>query len=487
MIKKALSKSNSTSQATAETIEFRPQPGPQEMFLSTSADIALYGGAAGGGKSFAILLEPVRHIGRPGFGGVIFRRTSPQIVNEGGLWDQSFKMYPYLKAQSKGMPTLAWDFPNGNRIKFSHLQYDKDVYDFQGSEIPYEAFDELTHFTKAQFFYMLTRNRSTCGIRPYVRATTNPDPDSWVKELIAWWLDDKGDPIKARSGIIRFFIRIKGEIIWADTKQELIDKYHVGEDDPKSFTFIHADVFDNKILMEKDPGYIGNLRAQDQHIQDQLIRGNWNARPAGKIYSRTMFQIVDAIPADIVTDVRGWDEAATTEEEGGDPDWTASTRVAKTRSGKFIILDGTHGLLSPDEVDALQKSKASTDGVKVCVRLEQEPGSSGKKVAQLKVKMLAGYDVRVSPSTGSKLDKSRPAVAQAKVGNIMVLKGDWNNAFFTQLEAFGPSAAHDDWPDSFHIAFNECALGTAPGILDYYREELEREQAEHANNLRGAK
>lgn len=74
----------------------KPQPGAQERFLSSHADIAIYGGAAGGGKSFALLLEPLRHIGNNDFGGVIFRRTSPQITNEGALWDEAGKLYPLV-------------------------------------------------------------------------------------------------------------------------------------------------------------------------------------------------------------------------------------------------------------------------------------------------------------------------------------------------------------------------------------------------------
>jgi hypothetical protein len=84
-----------------EVIELRPQPGPQEMFLSTPADIAVYGGAAGGGKSFGILLEGARHTPNKDFGGVIFRRTSPMITNEGGLWDESNKIYPLLQAKAE--------------------------------------------------------------------------------------------------------------------------------------------------------------------------------------------------------------------------------------------------------------------------------------------------------------------------------------------------------------------------------------------------
>src|SRR5690606_2742766 len=162
-----------------------PQPGPQTAFLSTSADIAIYGGAAGGGKSWALLLEPLRHIHNPKFGGVIFRRESKQVTNEGGLWDESEKIYPLVGAKPR-VGDLQWVFPSGCCLTFAHLQHETDKLSWQGSQIAFIGFDELTHFTRTQFFYMLSRNRSLCGVAPYIRATTNPDADSWVAEFIAW-------------------------------------------------------------------------------------------------------------------------------------------------------------------------------------------------------------------------------------------------------------------------------------------------------------
>lgn len=163
-------------------VEIRPQPGPQERFLASEADIAILGGAAGGGKSFGLLMESLRHIGNMHFGGVIFRRTSPQITNEGALWDEAGKLYPLLGAAPR-IGSLQYEFPSGCSISFRHLQHEATVFDWQGAQVPFIGFDELTHFTKKQFFYMLSRNRSTCGVKPYIRATCNPDADSWVKVI----------------------------------------------------------------------------------------------------------------------------------------------------------------------------------------------------------------------------------------------------------------------------------------------------------------
>ena len=206
-------------------IEIRPQEGPQEAFLATPADGAIYGGQAGGGKSYGLILEPTRHYNVKGFGGTIFRRTSPEITSQGGLWEESYGIYGGLGGATNKVD-LKWSFPVGSTIKFSHLQYEDDKYGYQGAQICYLGFDELTHFTETQFWYLQSRNRSTCGVRPYWRGTCNPDPDSWVAEFISWWIDqDTGYAIPERAGKLRWYLRISNQLVWADTKQELIDVY----------------------------------------------------------------------------------------------------------------------------------------------------------------------------------------------------------------------------------------------------------------------
>src|SRR5690625_3049613 len=183
---------------TANDRVIRPQPGPQKAFLASSADIVIYGCAAGGGTSYGLLLEPRRHtLATPGFGTVIFRRTSKQVRNEQGLWDTSEEIYPHV-GLTPTESILQWTHePTGNAITFAHLEHEKNVHDWQGAQIALICFDELTHFTARQFWYMLSRNRSVAGVRPYVRATTNPDPDSFVAGLISWWIDQ--DPNRDRK------------------------------------------------------------------------------------------------------------------------------------------------------------------------------------------------------------------------------------------------------------------------------------------------
>lgn len=251
------------------------------MFASTSADIAIYGGAAGGGKSYGLLMEPLRHADNPNFGAVAFRRTSPQITSEGGLWDTAEALYP-----GTGATMLAGKrevrFPSGAKITFRHLQHEKDKLSWQGSQIPLIMFDEMTHFTESQFWYLLSRNRSACGVRPYIRGTCNPEAGHWILKLIQWWIDPAtGFPIKERAGVVRYFIRQQGELIFADTAEELTEKYP--ESVPKSLTFIPSLLTDNPALMKADPGYLANLMALPRIERERLLGGNWLAREASVI------------------------------------------------------------------------------------------------------------------------------------------------------------------------------------------------------------
>lgn len=266
-----------------------PQEGFQTNFLSSSADIVIGGGAAGAGKSTALLLESMRHTEVQDYGGVIFRRSYPEIRMAGGLWDEAMKLYPYIG----GLPNasrMEWVFEDKSKVMFRHMSDDRDVLNYQGAQITFIGFDELTHFSSHVFFYMLSRNRSTCGIKPLMRATCNPDPDSWVADFISWWIDpESGFPIMSRAGKLRYFIRNGDNLVWGNTKREVLDmvpnivanelfKDINPEDLIKSVTFIPGTIKDNPILTQKDPQYLANLMAQDEQTKMRLLEGNWRVR-----------------------------------------------------------------------------------------------------------------------------------------------------------------------------------------------------------------
>lgn len=443
-----------------------PQPGPQTAFLQTTADIAIYGGGAGSGKTFALLLEPLRHYNNSKFRAVIFRRNSTQVRNEGGLWDESTSLYRLFNAEPRES-YLDWAFESGMRIKFGHLKDESTIYNWQGGQIALLGFDELTHFTMHQFFYLLSRNRSMSGIPGYVRATCNPDADSWVRDFLDWWIDkESGYPISERSGVLRWFIRQDDLLLWGDSREELIQKY--GHDElPKSVTFIPALISDNKILMEKDPSYLANLKSLSRVDRLRLEKGNWNVRAsAGMLFQREWFQIMDTIPGGWITCIRFWDRAATKpHEENKDPDWTRGLKVYRYPNNMFLVADLKSLRDSPGQVEQLIKNVATHDSPTVRIMSQQDPGSAGVGEADNFKRMLAGFDVRTIVMTKDKITRAKPVSAQAEAGNIKVLRAPWNDEFFNELENF-PVGKHDDIVDCLSGAFNDLCTGNS--IMDVY-------------------
>lgn len=468
-------------------MEIRPQKGPQEVFLSTPADIAIYGGGAGSGKTYSLLIEPVRHITTvPGFGGVIFRRTMPQIKNEGGMWSESLLMYPFIGGIPKESIS-GWKFCNKrlklkNNLKFAHLEHEKNKYDWQGSQITFIGFDELTHFTESQFFYMLSRNRSVCGIRPYVRATCNPMANSWVAKFISWWINQEtGYPIPERSGVLRWFIRINNELLWFDTKEQALDKKMNPEQiDPKSVTFIPALIHDNKILMEKDPGYYANLQALSTYEREQLLKGNWKILPvAGVFFKRENFKIVDVVPAGGKT-LRYWDRAATEPNATNpDPDWTVGTKMKLMPNGEIYVENVVRFRGTPAINETNIQNTAEQDGKLVAIGLEQEPGASGKSEVDNYVRIvLKGFNVRIDKKRISKITAALPFSAQVERGNVYLLRAPWNDAYITEHENFSEDCQHDDQVDSGSGAYNMLtSKKTAPVISP----DSEKQQSKFKN------
>lgn len=461
-------------EANAENrIEIRAQKGAQTNFLDSLADIAIYGGAAGGGKTVGLLFEPLKWIGIVNFAGVIFRRETPQINKEGGLWDTSERFYPLMGGHGS-QHGLRWTFviheDNDQRkkiigystISFAHLQLERDKLNWQGTAIPYIGFDELPHFTESQFFYLMSRNRSSTGIPGYIRATCNPDPDSWVARFIAWWIDDKtGYAIPERAGVLRWFLRINDKLVWADSAGELLEIYsfkelppeHPTQPRPKSVTFIPAKITDNAILMREDPSYLSNLMAQTAVDRARLLDGNWKMRAtAGTCFKRGWFEVIpfSRVPMKGRT-IRYFDRASTVPSpQNPDPDWTVGLKVRHV-DGEFFVMHMERFRERPHGVKTRIKNMASQDGLPVEIFLEGDPGSAGEFEIDAYITFLAGFTVRTNKPTKNKYERAKPAMAQAEGRKIYVVEGDWNEDFFNELENFSDDPKeynHDDIVDT---------------------------------------
>ncbi len=380
------------------------------------------------------------------------------------MWDESFEVYGKMRgARALQSPRLKWVFPSGARVSFMHLERDEELFKWQGTQITLLEFDELTHFTEHMFFYMLSRCRSGCGVTPYVRATCNPDADSWVAKFIEWWINpNTGYPILERSGALRYMLRENEEIQWGDTPEELWERFELKTTEQrhriKSVTFIASRLEDNKILMARDPSYLSNLLAQSVVERERLLYGNWKIKPAaGLFFKRSQVIMVETIPNDVIRWVRAWDLAATTQDENGDAAFSAGILMGKRKCGRYVIVNVINVREKAADIRKLVRNVALIDRKNfknVCIRLPQDPGQAGKAQAESYVKYLSGFTVKAVRETGSKTARAEPMAAQWQAGNFDVLTAEWNDTYFSQLESF-PESQFKDMVDAGSSAFAE--------------------------------
>ena len=465
-----------------EPQRWAPQPGPQTAFASSPADIAIFGGAAGGGKSFALLYEIVKWVlvaGVIGYRAVLFRRTSPELMGGGGLWDESQPMFRAFGGRPRGFPLLDWSFEastrrpgDRHRVEFRHLLREDTVHEHQGRQYALIGFDELTHFTERQFWYMVSRLRSQCGVRPYLRATCNPDPDSFVFKLIAWWIGPDGFPIPERSGVLRWFVRVDDELYWYDSESEARAAHEGSE--PMSLTFIASALSDNAALLAKDPTYRAKLMSMGRVDRARLLGGNWLARQsAGLFFKRADIKVVNAAPSKILRTVRSWDKASREPSpRNPNPDWTRGTRMSMCEDGEIYIDDLVSKRAGPVEILKLMRETAEADRTSTRVVLWQDTGGAGVTDVEVTRAALGGFDVEVVESFGadstglSKTNRSgrakqahaRAWAPLAEQGRVYVRAAEWTDELLSELEAF-PDGGHDDIVDALsggaHVLMSE--------------------------------
>jgi phage terminase large subunit-like protein len=432
----------------------RPQPGPQEAFLGSPVDIGIYGGAAGGGKTWALLYDPLRAIDDPNFRGVIFRRIMPNVTNSGGLLDESKKLYPLYGGVLRSAPRLEWRFPSGATIQFSQIQHEKDVEQYKGAQFTWIGLDELTEFTEYQFWYLLSRLRSPdSSWTPWMRCTTNPDAGSWVRGLIDWWIGPDGLALVERSGLVRHARRDGDALIWSDECDER----------SMSFTFVPATLADNKVLEQADPSYRKKLMLLGHVEREKLLGGNWDITAKKGLFQHAVIDKRGVLPSQLPDGlrwIRYWDLANTEPRpDNKDPDWTAGVLGAlhveysadPDEPGRetLYIADIQHFQLSGGRKRDRIRAVAEADGHEVEVWMEQEGGATGSEaVEDYRTTHLAGYNVHFDRPTGSKVVRAGRWVGLADHGRVMLVTGpdgalgEWAQRFLAELATF-PFAKKD--------------------------------------------
>lgn len=475
-----------------------PQPGKQELAFNLDADVLIYGGAAGSGKSRLLLMRPLKHIDDPGFNCVFFRRTTKALEKSGSLWPEGKKLYrpfkPHIRERDHQII-----FKSGATFTMDHLEHEKDAEgNHQGTQYGGILFDELTHFTQTQFLYLIGRMRSEADSDSFCMATCNPDPDSWVYNWVEWYLDDspEGYPDPEKCGKIRYFVIINESPVFADTPEELAEAYPeiCYQDDgagnkiyvpPLSFAFIGGTIFDNPALLKSNPKYLAALKSQTKINRARLLDGAWRVRAEGSNYwDRKWLHKVDKMPLNL-TCCRAWDKASTEPSDVNPyPDYTAgSPMMGKDSDGNYYlywgfdeaITDKGSGITGrfrkrPGERDNLILKQAQKDGTDCTVIFAVDPGQSGKVEFQESSKKLIekGFCVKPdpTPSNKSKLKRFEPFSSACENGLVSIVESSFPNkatleAFYKELEAFDGerSSANrkDDWADACASAFNYLA------------------------------
>lgn len=237
-------------------IVWQPQP-KQQIFMQRPEYEALYGGAAGGGKSDALLVEALRQIHIPHYKAIIFRKTFPQLSE---LIERSQIIYKSANPRAKyNGSSHCWTFPSGAKIYFGNMQHAKDKVNYQGKQFDFVAFDELTHFTFEEYSYMFSRNRpSGAGTRVYIRSSTNPGGvgHGWVKERFI----TPSPPLTP--------IKDNYNVVFPDGNIKEMERKRI---------FVPSTIFDNQELLKNDPNYLANLSMLPEAEKNALLYGSWDS------------------------------------------------------------------------------------------------------------------------------------------------------------------------------------------------------------------
>jgi predicted phage terminase large subunit-like protein len=412
-------------------IPIRPTP-KQTAFLLLPHKEVFYGGAAGGGKSVALLAAALLYAEVPGYSALLVRKSYMELMQPNGLIDVSKAWLGSTDATWRESD-YTWRFPSGATLTFRYLQDARSELAFQGGQYQYIGIDEVTELEEESYRFLFSRLRAKAGwrLRLRMRATSNPygPGREWVYRRFLVEGPAAGRPYVAA----------------------------VFEDNP------HLDLV----------SYEESLRELPPGRRQQLRYGDWEVQSGDGLFKREWFtgRLVELpeVPSGLAV-CRSWDLAASEAAHGSDPDFTAGVLVGRDRDGQSYVIDVVRARTTPLGVQKLVRATAEKDRDlawrhdwhRPAIRMEQEPGSAGKAMIDFYARqVLPEFDFRGVTSSGSKESRAAPVSAQAEGGHILVVRGPWNGSFFDEVCAF-PHVRHDDQVDALsgaYAALAEAGIG----------------------------
>lgn len=424
--------------------------------------------AAGSAKSTMGLMRHLRYIHDPYYSGFCIRKNSTALMKSGGLFSAAVDMYrkvdPNIKIKLKDQKIV---FSSGATVSFSHYENDKAADLYHGLELSSVFYDEASQASESHIWWLVSRLRTKAKMVPSIWMSCNPDPSSFLRGWVNWWLYPEdhpkfGLPDPEKAGKIRYALRKGGDLFWGDTALELIEQHgnpRLAPDDPRqvkplSVQCLLGTIYDNPWLLENQPEYLASLEALPDMERRRLLYGDWEAREANSTYFMRNWceEVTSYDPTEFTKVVRAWDMATTLKSDHNpSPDYTVGTLMGKTKSGDYVVLDVRRMRVRSGEwerVIAEAWESDRRDFRDVMTLVTQDPGAAGEMACNLLRRALAerGIVTEKIRVSGKKLDRFRPFSACAYQGSIKFLKGCGNdfengirndNVFiYKELEAF---------------------------------------------------